>query len=55
MSNILYLDVRNHDEIDSVKLQTTSAIFYMPSNIIKNNMEFLNTLFEKSRTSHAKP
>ena len=47
MSNILYLDVRNHDEIDSVKLQTTSAIFYMPSNIIKNNLDFLSTLFEK--------
>jgi len=49
--NILLLDIRNHDEIDTIKYNLTNNIItdilYIPSNIIKYNIEFLNEHFTK--------
>lgn len=47
----LLLDVRNQDEIDTVKYNNANGnftnILYMPANIIKFNLFFLHEYFEK--------
>jgi rhodanese-related sulfurtransferase len=45
----LLLDVRNHDEVDTIKYKDggTSDVLYMPANIIKYNLEFLHEYFQK--------
>ena len=48
--NHLWLDVRNQDEIDSVKMNQTKNILYMPANIIKYNVEFLDKYFNDYET-----
>jgi rhodanese-related sulfurtransferase len=50
-NNNLLLDIRNHDEIDSVKYnnnkKTYKTVLYIPSNIIKYNLEFLFEYFKQ--------
>jgi len=50
MNNLLF-DIRNNDEIDSMKYNikdsNISEILYMPANIVKNNLPFLNEYFRK--------
>lgn len=48
--NHLWLDVRNQDEIDSVKMNKNKDILYMPANIIKYNVEFLDKYFNDYET-----
>lgn len=47
----LLLDVRNQDEIDTIKYNINDGkyktIFYMPSNIIKYNLDFLLSYFKE--------
>ncbi len=47
----LLLDVRNQDEIDAIKYNINDGkyktIFYMPSNIIKYNLDFLLNYFKE--------
>jgi hypothetical protein len=48
--NTLLFDVRNNDEIDSIKYNIKDSnmdILYMPANIVKNNLPFLNEYFQK--------
>lgn len=50
MNKILLFDIRNNDEIDSMKYNVTDSnmdILYMPANIVKNNLPFLNEYFRK--------
>lgn len=45
----LLLDVRNQDEIDTIKYKEdgTMDVLYMPANVIKYNVEFLRDYFQK--------
>lgn len=45
----LLLDIRNHDEIDTLRYKNdgTTDVLYMPANIIKYNLEFLHEYFQK--------
>lgn len=50
-SNNLLLDIRNQDEIDSIKYNnnnnnTYKTVLYIPSNIIKHNLDFLFEYFK---------
>jgi hypothetical protein len=51
INNNLLLDVRNKDEIDSVRFNNNNneyrTILYIPSNLIKYNLEFLNEHFRE--------
>lgn len=57
-NNNLLLDIRNHDEIDSVKynnhnsIQTYKMVLYIPSNIIKYNLGFLFEYFKQYNNVH---
>jgi hypothetical protein len=54
-NNNLLLDIRNQDEIDSItynnnnnnKYNTYKMVLYIPSNIIKYNLDFLFEHFKK--------
>lgn len=48
-SDTLLLDVRNQDEIDTIKYKEdgTMDVLYMPANVIKYNVEFLRDYFQK--------
>jgi hypothetical protein len=50
----LLLDIRNQDEIDTVKYNNDNGdfatILYMPANVIKYNLVFLHEYFEKYDT-----
>lgn len=54
----LLLDIRNQDEIDSVKynnhnsIQTYKTVLYIPSNIIKYNLGFLFEYFKQYDNVH---
>lgn len=49
-TNDLLLDVRNYDEIDAIRYNDVDGnfenILYMPSNMIKYNLDFLQEYFE---------
>jgi len=57
-NNNLLLDIRNQDEIDSVKynnhnsIRTYKMVLYIPSNIIKYNLEFLFEYFKQYNNVH---
>lgn len=57
-NNNLLLDIRNQDEIDTVKynnsnsIQTYKTVLYIPSNIIKYNLEFLFEYFKQYDNVH---
>jgi len=57
-NNNLLLDIRNQDEIDSVKynnhnsIRTYKMVLYIPSNIIKYNLEFLFEYFKQYDNVH---
>ena len=48
-TDTLLLDVRNQDEIDTIKYKEdgTMDVLYMPANVIKYNVEFLRDYFQK--------
>lgn len=52
----LLLDIRNQDEIDSVKYNNSNHVYkqvlYIPSNIIKYNLEFLFEYFKQYDNVH---
>jgi hypothetical protein len=55
-TNNLLLDIRNQDEIDTVKYNdsnhTYKTVLYIPSNIIKYNLEFLFEYFKQYDNVH---
>lgn len=46
-SKTLFLDIRNHDEIDKKHFNSDINVLYMPANMVKYNIPFLLNEFEK--------